>query len=73
MHYITAPSVGQSGDVREHVHQASAVDHILLSTDYPFQYVPDGGARRFLKTAPIDDAAKHAIAFDNAQRLLRLP
>jgi predicted TIM-barrel fold metal-dependent hydrolase len=48
------------------------VDHILFSTDYPFQYAPDGGARRFLETAPIDDAAKYAIAFDNAQRLLRL-
>jgi uncharacterized protein len=56
----------------QHTIDIIGVDHILFSTDYPFQYTPDGGARRFLETAPIDDAAKHAIAFDNAQRLLRL-
>lgn len=45
-------------------------DRILYSVDYP--YLPNGGARKFLETAPISQAEKEQIAHGNARRLLRL-
>lgn len=40
------------------------------SVDYP--YLPNGGAREFLETAPISQAEKEQIAHGNARRLLRI-
>lgn len=46
-------------------------DRILYSTDYPFQFAPEGGARRFLVEAPIPEEDKHKIAHGNWERLTR--
>jgi uncharacterized protein len=69
--YVTPAGIFKHHLLR-HAIEVVGVDHILFSTDYPFQYAPQGGAHRFLQTAPIDHAAKHAIAHANAERLLRL-
>ena len=44
-------------------------ERLLFSTDYPYQYRPGGGARRFLEAAPLDDAAREALAHGNWDRL----
>ena len=44
-------------------------DRLLFSTDYPYQYRPGGAARRFLEAAPLDDAARKALAHGNWDRL----
>jgi predicted TIM-barrel fold metal-dependent hydrolase len=36
-----------------HAIAAIGADRIMFSSDYPFQYSPNGGARAFLDTAPI--------------------
>lgn len=45
------------------------VDRILLSTDYPFEPAPPGGARRFLADAELSDAQREQIASGNWERL----
>lgn len=47
------------------------VDRILFSTDYPFVFAPDNGARRFLQDAVLDQADKAKIAHGNWDRLCR--
>lgn len=42
---------------------------ILFSTDYPYQFAGDGGARRFLAEAPISDEDRARIAHGNWERL----
>lgn len=44
-------------------------DRILFSTDYPFVFAPDGGARRFLQEAALSPADKEKIAHGNWDRL----
>lgn len=44
-------------------------DRILFSTDYPFVFAPNGGARRFLEEAALDPADKEKIAHGNWDRL----
>ena len=44
-------------------------ERLLFSTDYPYQYRPGGGARRFLEAAPLDPAAREAFAHGNWDRL----
>ena len=43
---------------------------ILFSTDYPYRFTPDGGARRFLQDAILTDADRAAIAHGNWERLV---
>ena len=49
---------------------ALGADHILFSTDYPFED-PDEHTK-FLRTAPISEPDRAKIAHQNAERLLRL-
>ena len=44
-------------------------ERLLFSTDYPYQYRRGGAARRFLETAPLDEAARRALAHGNWERL----
>ncbi len=45
------------------------VERILFSTDYPFEFAPQGGARRFLEEADLSDADRGKIASGNWDRL----
>ena len=45
------------------------IDRILFSTDYPYQYRTDGGARKFLEAAALPDESKHKIGHLNWERL----
>jgi predicted TIM-barrel fold metal-dependent hydrolase len=45
------------------------VDRILFSTDYPYQYRPERGARSFLEEATLSDESKQRIAHLNWERL----
>ena len=45
-------------------------EHVLFGTDYPFEDM--SVATGFLRSAPLDDADRHAIAHGNAEQLLRL-
>ena len=47
-------------------------DRLLFSTDYPYQYRPGRQARRFLETAPLDDAGRQAFANGNWNRLIKV-
>ncbi len=40
-------------------------ERVMYSTDYPYRYAGDGGARRFLEEAALDSAAKDMIAHAN--------
>ncbi|WP_246725237.1 amidohydrolase family protein [Beijerinckia sp. L45] len=46
------------------------IERILFSTDYPYRFTPDGGARRYLVEANLSDAEKDAIAHGNWDRLV---
>jgi 2,3-dihydroxybenzoate decarboxylase len=45
-------------------------DHVLFSADYPFENIEV--AARFMDAAPISDAQKRKVGYDNAVRLLKL-
>ncbi len=45
------------------------IDRILYSTDYPYMFAPEGGARRFLMDAPLSQEDKNKIAYGNWERL----
>lgn len=44
-------------------------DRLLFSTDYPYQYRPGGGPRRFLDAAPLAADEREALAHGNWERL----
>ncbi len=44
-------------------------DRILFSIDYPYQRMADGA--QFIEAAPISDADKAKICFQNAERLFK--
>ena len=44
-------------------------ERILFATDYPFEFAPHGGARRFLEDADLSDADREKIASGNWDRL----
>jgi uncharacterized protein len=69
--YIT-PSGMFSYRMLMHALSVVGADHILFSTDYPFQFAPEGGARSFIDLAPISTEDKAKIGHSNAERLLRL-
>lgn len=52
------------------IREVLGIDRIVFSIDYP--YLTMSGARRWLETLPIPQAEKEAIAFANAEALLRL-
>jgi predicted TIM-barrel fold metal-dependent hydrolase len=45
------------------------VDRILFSTDYPYRFFPDSGARRFLEDADLSEADRDKIASGNWDRI----
>ena len=45
------------------------LDRIMMSTDYPFRFAPNGGARAFLRDAAISEEGKTKIAHGNWERL----
>ncbi len=45
------------------------VDRILFSTYYPFEFAPQGGARRFLEEADLTETDREKIASGNWNRL----
>ncbi len=48
--------------------EVMGADRILFSTDYPYRFVRDGGARRFLEEADLSDADREKIASGNWNR-----
>lgn len=70
--YVT-PSGIFSHRMLEHALAAVGADRVMFSTDYPFQFAPDGRARAFLDSAPISPADKAKIGHQNVRRVLRLP
>ena len=45
-------------------------DHILMSTDYPYQMGPSGSARTFLQQAGLTEEAQNSIASVNWERMV---
>lgn len=45
-------------------------ERIMFSTDYPYRFAPDGGARRFLEEADLSDADRSAVAHGNWERMV---
>ena len=45
-------------------------ERILFSSDYPYRFTRDGGARRFLQEADLSEADRSAIAHGNWERLV---
>ena len=45
------------------------IDRIMMSTDYPFRFAANGGARAFLRDAAISEDDKAKIAHGNWERL----
>jgi predicted TIM-barrel fold metal-dependent hydrolase len=45
-------------------------ERIMFSTDYPYRFTPNGGARSFLLKAELADADRAAIAHGNWERLV---
>jgi predicted TIM-barrel fold metal-dependent hydrolase len=52
-----------------HALEVVGIDRVLFSTDYPYQYRPGGGPKRFLEELPISDDDKEKIAHANWERL----
>ena len=75
--YIThnvnvTPSGVVSHRMLAHAIAAIGADRVMFSSDFPFQYAPNRGARNFLESAPISPEDKAKIGSGNARRLLRL-
>ncbi|GAA3541265.1 amidohydrolase family protein [Amycolatopsis ultiminotia] len=45
-------------------------ERIMYASDYPYVQAPDGAARQFLDTAPIDDTDRAKLAFRNWEKLV---
>lgn len=45
------------------------IERIMFSTDYPYRFTKNGGARKFLEEADLCDADKQAIAHGNWERM----
>ena len=69
--YVTPSGIFHERLLRRSVVIVGA-EHILFSTDYPFGFAPEKGARHFLENAPLSQEEIELIAHGNAERLLRL-
>ena len=67
--YVTPSGIFDYPSLRFVIDTVGA-DRILHSVDFPL--VTNDGARAFLEEAPISDAQKQMIAWDNAAKLLKL-
>ncbi|QND54471.1 amidohydrolase family protein (plasmid) [Phyllobacterium sp. 628] len=50
--------------------EAVGPNRVLFATDYPYQYRPEGDARRFVKSLECNDADKAQFAYENWERLI---
>ncbi|ENN89345.1 hypothetical protein RHSP_00979 [Rhizobium freirei PRF 81] len=66
--YLTASGMFSPAYLQQAV-DAVGVDRILFSTDYPYQYRPEGDARRFVAGLEFDDTNKAKFAYRNWERL----
>jgi predicted TIM-barrel fold metal-dependent hydrolase len=62
--YVTASGMFSPTYLRQAI-DTVGIDRILFSTDYPYQYRPEGDARRFINHLDLDDAAKAKLAYRN--------
>lgn len=51
------------------VTEIAGAERVLFATDYPFEFAPHGGARRFLQDADLSGADREKIASGNWDRL----
>lgn len=70
LYYVTPSGMFSESDFR-HALEIVGIDRILFSTDYPYQYRPGGGPRRFLEQLHISQGDKEKIAPANWERLTR--
>ena len=66
--YVTASGMWSETYLRRCL-EIVGPERLLFSTDFPYQYRPGGGARRFLDTAPLNAEARTALAHGNWDRL----
>ena len=69
--YVTGSGINTTAYLRRAV-EVMGADRVMVSTDYPYQYAPDGAARHFLEQAPLSFDEKEKIAHLNVERLLKL-
>lgn len=50
-------------------HEVLGIERILFSTDYPYLFAPEGGARRFLEEAELSGDERSLVAHGNWDRL----
>ena len=68
--YVTPSGMYSQSYLRRSI-EIVGVDRILFSTDYPYQYRPGGGARRFLDEMALSDSDKEKIAHGNWEQITR--
>ena len=51
--------------------EVMGIERIMFSSDYPYRFAPDGGARAFLDQAELEPQAKARIAHGNWEALTR--
>jgi predicted TIM-barrel fold metal-dependent hydrolase len=68
--YVTPSGMYSQSYLRRSI-EIAGVDRILFSTDYPYQYRPGGGPRRFLNEIPLSDEDKEKIAHANWEQITR--
>ncbi|MBE7216864.1 MAG: amidohydrolase [Caulobacteraceae bacterium] len=66
--YVTASGMW-SDDYLRRCLEIVGPERLLFSTDFPYQYRPGGGARRFVEQAPLDDEIRAKFAHGNWERL----
>ena len=49
--------------------EMAGIERMMFSTDYPFQYAPEGGARRFLEESNLSQADRTLMASGNWERM----
>jgi predicted TIM-barrel fold metal-dependent hydrolase len=66
--YVTASGMWSQPYMQQTL-ESVGPERILFSTDYPYQYRPDGGARTFLNEAMLAPEQKELFAHGNWERL----
>ena len=49
--------------------EMAGIERMMFSTDYPFQYAREGGARRFLEESNLSEADRRLMASGNWERI----
>jgi len=69
--YITPSGIFSQNYLKQAI-DVMGIDRIMFSTDYPFQFAPDGGARRFLMESSLRHEDKLKVAHQNWERLTKV-